>query len=352
MRSMALDDWKTSALGADILIAAMSRGAALRRVGQEWVGPCPVCGGSDRFCVAPRKRLFICRGFGGGTVIDLVMHLDGVSFMQACEALTGEPPPRGESKPLTAEQRAEWARRQRAAEQERQSREAAAAAYQEDTRDAALSIWNECIPIFGTVSETYLHKRGMPTPPGGWPSVLRHHPSLYYPNGKRYPALVCRVDDVDGEFTAIWRTYLSPDGAGKADVPNAKLGLGPAGGGAVRIGGVGPRIGIAEGLESALGGWNLIGRAYPVWAALSTSGMTAIELPLGVTRATLFPDGDIPVKREGGEYVPVQIAPGRKAARALKDRLVAEGVACTIACEPPPAHDYCDLWNAHAGAAA
>jgi AAA domain/CHC2 zinc finger len=64
----------------------------------ERCGPCPACGGDDRFSINVAKQVFNCRGCNtGGDVIDLVQHLDGVDFNTACTTLTGEPPPR--SKP-------------------------------------------------------------------------------------------------------------------------------------------------------------------------------------------------------------------------------------------------------------
>src|SRR6476619_3575158 len=68
-----------------------ARGIRLRgRI--ERIGPCPVCGGSDRFAVNTRKNLFNCRGCNtGGDVIALVQHLDGVTFAEACAILAGEP---------------------------------------------------------------------------------------------------------------------------------------------------------------------------------------------------------------------------------------------------------------------
>lgn len=47
-------------------------------------GPCPKCGGEDRFSINIRKQCWNCRGFGGGDVIALVQHLDGVDFVAAC----------------------------------------------------------------------------------------------------------------------------------------------------------------------------------------------------------------------------------------------------------------------------
>jgi hypothetical protein len=65
-------------------------GIKLRRSGQEHVGPCPKCGGTDRFSINPKKGVFNCRGCQrGGDVIELVEFLDGVDFPHAIETLTG-----------------------------------------------------------------------------------------------------------------------------------------------------------------------------------------------------------------------------------------------------------------------
>ena len=58
----------------------------------ERVGPCPKCGGDDRFSINTKKNVWNCRGCGiGGDVIDLVKFLDGVDFIDACKRLFGEP---------------------------------------------------------------------------------------------------------------------------------------------------------------------------------------------------------------------------------------------------------------------
>ena len=72
------------------------RGVRLKRAGVELVGPCPACGGDDRFSVNRRKRIWHCRKAGrGGDVIDLVQYLDGCSFGEAVERLVGEASERG-----------------------------------------------------------------------------------------------------------------------------------------------------------------------------------------------------------------------------------------------------------------
>jgi hypothetical protein len=47
------------------------RGITLKPEGAERIGPCPVCGGRNRFSINIRKQVFNCRGAVGGDVIDL-----------------------------------------------------------------------------------------------------------------------------------------------------------------------------------------------------------------------------------------------------------------------------------------
>jgi phage/plasmid primase-like uncharacterized protein len=56
--------------------------------------PCPMCGGADRFSVNTRKQVWRCRACNesGGDIISLVRQIDGCSFMEAVEALTGKEP--------------------------------------------------------------------------------------------------------------------------------------------------------------------------------------------------------------------------------------------------------------------
>jgi putative DNA primase/helicase len=62
-------------------------------------GPCPKCGGADRFSINISKQVFHCRGCDkGGDVIALVEHLDDCDFLVACALLTGEPRPKPNGK--------------------------------------------------------------------------------------------------------------------------------------------------------------------------------------------------------------------------------------------------------------
>ncbi len=67
----------------------------LKKAGAFYVGPCPMCGGRDRFTVkhTPGGDRWHCRRCGDGkwhNVIDLIMARDHVTFVDACKRLGGE----------------------------------------------------------------------------------------------------------------------------------------------------------------------------------------------------------------------------------------------------------------------
>ena len=78
----------------DLATIVRERGIRLAGRSSEMCGPCPACGGNDRFSVNLKKQVFNCRGCGakGAGSIDLVMFLDGCDFSLAVETLTGVQP--------------------------------------------------------------------------------------------------------------------------------------------------------------------------------------------------------------------------------------------------------------------
>ena len=92
MESAAFDAWVEQARTVPIEDELARRGFHLR--GKiERTGPCPVCGGDDRFSINTEKQVWNCRGCGkGGDVIDLARHIDGSDFTAACTNLAGEQP--------------------------------------------------------------------------------------------------------------------------------------------------------------------------------------------------------------------------------------------------------------------
>ena len=101
---MSRDSWIERARKVPIERVIAQRGIKLKGTGAEREGPCPKCGGDDRFAINVRKQVFHCRQCGiGGDVIKMVEFFDGVDFMGACTSLTGEPPPKANGKDRTAE---------------------------------------------------------------------------------------------------------------------------------------------------------------------------------------------------------------------------------------------------------
>jgi len=100
----AFRDWVERARQEHVGAVLNTRHITLPGKGNRRAGPCPKCGGEDRFAVDLEKEVFNCRGCGGkghGS-ISLVEFLDGVNFLQAVEIITGEPPPKDapKEKPL------------------------------------------------------------------------------------------------------------------------------------------------------------------------------------------------------------------------------------------------------------
>jgi AAA domain/CHC2 zinc finger len=90
------DKWIDDARDEPIEKVCGNRGLKLKKVAvNELAGPCPQCGGTDRFSINTTKQVFNCRSCKkGGDVIDLVMFMDGTDFDGAVEKLTGKPPPK------------------------------------------------------------------------------------------------------------------------------------------------------------------------------------------------------------------------------------------------------------------
>jgi hypothetical protein len=153
---------------------------------------------------------------------------------------------------------------------------------------AALKLWSTTSAAAGTTAERYLISRGITLPP---PPALRFHRNLKHPTGKFLPAMVALVTDgIDGSPQAIHRTYLAPGDTGKAAVSPQRAMLGPCRGGVVRLAEPSEHLLVGEGIETCLAAMQLF--QSPAWAALSASGLRALELPEAIREITIIADGD------------------------------------------------------------
>jgi putative DNA primase/helicase len=158
----------------------------------------------------------------------------------------------------------------------------------EERTRIALAIWGETVQAGGTPCEIYLGSRGLHVPTS---NVLRFHNGLKHPSGGFWPAMVAMVTrGHDGVPLAIHRTFLARDGGGKASLEPSKMMLGPCRGGAVRLGDPGDMLMVGEGIETCLAA--MLASGHPAWAALSTSGLRALDLPDHVRKVIVLADGD------------------------------------------------------------
>ena len=268
----------------------------LRRSGGEWFGPCPSCGGTDRFHVrrGPAGALVGCRGCIDGQPADVRGKAFGAILQEVFPERTGE------------KRRANGNDFRAPANSRRTG--SAPSSKPRDTTAAARRVWDATKPLAGTLAETYLHARGV-----GYVAIapsLRFSPALWHREaGQSFPAIVAGIQDVHGAFRGGHRIWLAPDGSDKANVDPVKKSLGSTAGGAVRLGE--PERGrllVGEGIETTAAAMGLFD--LPGWAAIGTGGLTAIELPEHVRDVVIAADRD---------------AGGLQAAAALARRLEAEG---------------------------
>ncbi len=162
----------------------------------------------------------------------------------------------------------------------------------EGRRKSAVNLWRECDYLPGTPAETYLRSRGLSHLAIGsylWP--LRFLADARHPSGAKLPALVALVHDARGNACAVHRTFLRPDGSGKADIDPVKMSLGPIAGSAIRLDPPSPELIVGEGLETTASARFLLGK--PAWSAIACGNLGwSLILPPEVRAVTVSVDRD------------------------------------------------------------
>ena len=265
-------------------------------------GPCPMCGGKDRYRFDNRegRGTWFCSHCGSGDGFKLLLSLNGWTFPQAARevervlGISREDAPKPE---FTDEQK----------------------------RQALRRVWKQSKPIAcGDVVWEYLSGRtGIKTPPAG----IRFHPSLPY-GDTLYPAMLGVVTMPDGKASTMHRTWLDGKG-GKAPVDQPKKVMsGAIKGGAIRLAPPAGCLGIAEGIETALAASVLF--SMPVWAAISANGVSQWQPPDGVSSVVVFADND-------ENYV------GQNAGYALAQSLVRRGIQVDVRIPAKVGTDWADV---------
>jgi hypothetical protein len=294
------------ARGISIADELLRRGILLKRIGRELIGPCPVCGGTDRFGVNLRKQLWNCRGCHvGGDVIDLVRHLDACSVIEACVRLTGDSPATARRVPRNPP---------------------SAAKSDPDDNHQALAdrIWHRTGPLT-PAARAYLARRGIVLDDVPEDAGLRFDPCCPWGSGDA-PCVIARFTTaIKNEPRGIWRRPLN------GDKPKS---LGPTSGCVIRLwpdDAIEQSLVLGEGVETTLAAaTRIIHRGTllrPAWATGSAGNMACFPVLAGIECLTLLVDNDFPDthgKRRGQHDAGVCAArwqaAGREVLRLMSER--------------------------------
>lgn len=172
---------------------------------------------------------------------------------------------------------------------------------------AALRIWRDAQPMYRSPAKAYLEVRGILATS---PALRFHSHTPLGPKGRvRFlPAMIAAVSLDEGPI-AVHRTFLSRFSDTQASFYKPKRALGSLAAAAVRLfAPVDGRLGLAEGIESAMSAYALTG--IPTWATLGNERFGRVAIPESVSELHLFVDHD---------------AAGKLAAERGQDRYFREG---------------------------
>lgn len=267
--------------------------------------PCPICGGKDRFRFLDTggSGSWICSQHGSGAGMDLAMQVMDCDFRTAARRVDELSGRYEADKPKPAI--SEAFRRKAMNDLWLGSRAC-------DKRDLV---------------DTYLRGRGLALPNNL--DVLRLCDRARAPDGTWHPTMVAMVQGVDGKPVTLHRTFLAPDGT-KADMesPRALMPGSVPDGSAIRLYKHKNRLGIAEGIETAIGAARRF--RMPVWAAVNSTMLAKWIPPDGVDSVTVFGDND---PQFGGQA----------AAYALAHKLsVRHGVSVSVEIPEQVGRDWAD----------
>lgn len=266
-------------------------------------GPCPACNGIDRYRFDDKngRGTWICSHCGSGDGFSLLQRLFGWDFKHAAkevDRIVG-------TVPLTI------------ATPERTDK---------SKLQALRTTWQASRTVIeGDPVWRYLHRRsGIQTVP----TDLRFHPSLKHSDGGFHPAMLALMRYPDGTAASIHRTYLT-DGGDKAAVSTVKKFMSgkPLNSACVRLSAPSSRMGIAEGIETALAASHRFD--VPVWAATNATLLQEWIPPPGITHIVIAGDNDASCT-------------GQAAAFALAKRLTRDGYAVEVQIPDVTGTDWAD----------
>lgn len=233
-------------------------------------GPCPFCGGTNRFRFDDKGfGRWICNQCGAGDGIEYVKRFFGVEFREAATMIEKVV---GTAKPVEVKQ----------------------GPSPEKVKQQMRDIWLASRPVaqVDPVSAYWVNRVGqVPDCPD-----LRGVERLYCPGLSReeassYCGMIAVMRDVKGDAVNLHRTWITWEGF-KAPVPDNKrvMPTDMKPGQCVRLTPIAETLGIAEGIENAIAATILTG--IPCWAATNAHLLENWQPPEGVRRVVIFGDND------------------------------------------------------------
>ena len=131
--------------------------------------------------------------------------------------------------------------------------------------------------------------------------------------------MIAAVTDGAGAVQGVHRTWLAPDGQGKAAVNPERRAMGHLLGNAVRLTPHDDILVVGEGIETMLSLSEAI-PGLPVWAALSSGHLGAVLLPEGLKRLYVAIDRD-PAGQRAAEKLSARASEVGVRVRVLEPRL-------------------------------
>ena len=236
-------------------------------VGEQYLrnrhGPCPICGGKDRFRWDDQHGQggYICGSCGGGDGFMLAQKVTGLSFKEIAAVIEQQ-----------AGQRGDWEAKGPNMEEVRQ-------------RDALRRVWEGSgEPMADGPVGRYLGQRVGCL----WPSnAIRE--AIH----KGWPLMVCRILTAEGDRAVnLHLTAITWDGRKRDIVQPKKVMPGKLPDGcAIRLGPTKPVMGVAEGIETAISAAIMFD--MPVWACVNGNLLSKWIPPVEAEQITVFGDNDV-----------------------------------------------------------
>jgi len=270
-------------------------------------GPCPCCGGKDRFRWDNKegRGTYYCTHCGAGDGMDLAIKYTGRDFKTVAAEIDG----------MLGNIKYERAKPEMTDESQMQM-----------LRD----VWAATRPIeTGDLVDKYLATRNLDELV--YSKALRFSPALRDGEGGIRPCMVAMVG-VYGEpkYSTMHRTFLRSDGLGKAEMQSPRKNMPgrlPDGACVALSEYTGGPLGIAEGIETAMSASNMF--QMPVWAALNAGMLEKWTPPEGCTEVVIYGDNDV---KFGGQ----------KSAYSLAYKLATKGVGVTVEIPRKSGTDWAD----------